>query len=220
MSLVIVIQRSWGETGAGKQVLHAISVDSLSSVIDEMKIVFKGHSNCSYWIIACNSSNQIIIVSEERTTWIWSLLLKLLDIKKYRLWMWMVWWNGEVRCDWKGWSKYQVFTYFFLTFQSFITHTVTTWILGDVVMPCLLIPGFMCVRCRGFKEHLDHQGLCLHHELWDRGWSLIFACRAEASFEEVMGMLVLFLSSVIFALSHIVVAYRRSCKAQKRFLFY
>ena len=27
--------------------------------------------------------------------------------------------------------------------------------LGDVVVPCLLISSFTCVRCYGFKEHLN-----------------------------------------------------------------
>lgn len=29
---------------------------------------------------------------------------------------------------------------------------------------CLVIPSFTCVRCCGFKEHLNHQGLCFRHE--------------------------------------------------------
>lgn len=44
--------------------------------------------------------------------------------------------------------------------------------------------------------------------------------RKRLHLKKSWGMPVLFLSSVVFALGHIVVAYRTSCKARRKFIFH
>lgn len=147
--------------------------------------------------------------------------------------------------------------------------------LGDVVVPCLLISSFTCVRCYGFKEHLNRYAFkssLIDIPLVSITRSLIITCvysmcdgpalshgpylgtvtlcsissilllsvkacvftmnsemEAEASsslakqklhLKKSWGMPVLFLSSVVFALGHIVVAYRTSCRARRKLLFH
>ncbi|CAI9753668.1 unnamed protein product [Fraxinus pennsylvanica] len=148
--------------------------------------------------------------------------------------------------------------------------------IGDVVVPCFLIPSFTCVNCYSFREHL--QRYAFKSSLMDIPVvsiirSLIITCvysmcdgimlsqgpylgtvticsivsilllsvkaclfavnsqlEAEAStflsrqrqrlhLKKSWGMPVLFLSSVVFALGHIVVAYRTSCRARRKLLF-
>ncbi|KAK7261886.1 hypothetical protein RIF29_28209 [Crotalaria pallida] len=145
----------------------------------------------------------------------------------------------------------------------------------DVLVPCVLISSFTCVRCYSFKEHLRKyafkssltdipmvsvlrsliiicvysicDGAALSHGpyLGTVTLSSIFsivllsvkACvfsvnsqiEAEASvslsrkrlhLKKSWGMPVLFLSSVVFALGHIVVAYRTSCRARRKLMFH
>ncbi|KAF7843293.1 putative hydrolase yugF [Senna tora] len=145
----------------------------------------------------------------------------------------------------------------------------------DVLVPCVLISSFTCVRCYGFKEHLRRytfkssltdiplvsvirsliiicvysicDGSALSHGPYLGTVSLcsflsiallsVKACiftvnsqiEAEASaslsrqrlhLKKSWGMPVLFLSSVVFALGHTVVAYRTSCRARRKLLFH
>ncbi|XP_028782195.1 uncharacterized protein LOC114738324, partial [Neltuma alba] len=147
--------------------------------------------------------------------------------------------------------------------------------LVDVLVPCVLISSFTCVRCYDFKEHLRRytfkssltdiplvsiirsliiicvysicDGPALSHGPYLGAVSLcsflsvvllsVKACvftvnshiEAEAAaslskqrlhLKKSWGMPVLFLSSVVFALGHIVVAYRTSCRARRKLLFH
>ncbi|KAJ4953800.1 hypothetical protein NE237_030632 [Protea cynaroides] len=146
---------------------------------------------------------------------------------------------------------------------------------GDILMPCVLIPSFTCVKCYSVKEHLHRYGFrsslvdiplvsvirsliitsvysfCdgsgLAHGPY-LGTSTICsfvsvlvlsvkACiftltskledEASASpasqklhLKKSWGMPVLFLSSLVFALGHVVVAYRTSYKARRKLMFH
>ncbi|GFY96998.1 alpha/beta-Hydrolases superfamily protein [Actinidia rufa] len=145
----------------------------------------------------------------------------------------------------------------------------------DVLVPCVLISSFTCVRCHSFKDHLHKysfkssltdiplvsvirsliitcvysmcDGPALSHGPYLGTVMLcsfssilllsVKACvfsfnsqiEAEAShslsrqklhLKKSWGMPVLFLSSVVFALGHTVVAYRTSCRARRKFLFH
>lgn len=147
--------------------------------------------------------------------------------------------------------------------------------VADVVVTCVLISSFTCVRCYGFKEHLrryDFKRSLTDIPLVSIIRSLIITCvysvcdapalshgpylgtvtlcsfisilllsvkacvfsvnsqlEAEASIslsrqrlhlKKSWGMPVLFLSSVVFALGHTVVAYRTSCRARRKLLFH
>ncbi|XP_062155908.1 uncharacterized protein LOC133863816 [Alnus glutinosa] len=147
--------------------------------------------------------------------------------------------------------------------------------VGDVLVPCVLISSFTCVRCYGFKEHLRRYAFkssLTDIPLVSVVRSLIIICvysmcdapalshgpylgtvtlcsfvsilllsvkacvftvnsqiEAEASsslsrqklhLKKSWGMPVLFLSSVVFALGHTVVAYRTSCRARRKLLFH
>ncbi|XP_024026122.1 uncharacterized protein LOC21388625 [Morus notabilis] len=147
--------------------------------------------------------------------------------------------------------------------------------IGDVLVPCVLISSFTCVRCYGFKEHLNRyafkssltdiplvsvirsliitcvysmcDGPALSHGPYLGTVSIcsfasilllsVKACvftvnsqiEAEASsspsrrrlhLKKSWGMPVLFLSSLVFALGHTVVAYRTSCRARRKLLFH
>ncbi|KAG5036637.1 hypothetical protein AAZX31_07G031400 [Glycine max] len=145
----------------------------------------------------------------------------------------------------------------------------------DVLVPCVLIPNFTCVKCYSIKEHFHRyafkssftdiplvsvirsliilcvysvcDGPALSHGPYLGTVTLcsflsivllsVKACvftvnshmEAEASvslrkhrlhLKKPWGMPVLFLSSVVFALGHSVVAYRTSCRARRKFLFH
>ncbi|PSS17888.1 Epoxide hydrolase-like protein [Actinidia chinensis var. chinensis] len=145
----------------------------------------------------------------------------------------------------------------------------------DVLVPCVLISSFTCVRCHSFKDHLHKysfkssltdiplvsvirsliitcvysmcDGPALSHGpylgtvmLCSFSSILILSVKAcvfsfnsqieaEAShslsrqklhLKKSWGMPVLFLSSVVFALGHTVVAYRTSCRARRKLLFH
>ncbi|KAJ1433870.1 Alpha/Beta hydrolase fold [Sesbania bispinosa] len=145
----------------------------------------------------------------------------------------------------------------------------------DVLVPCVLISSFTCVRCYTFKEHLrryDFKSSLTDIPLVSVIRSLIIICvysicngpalshgpylgtvtlssfvsivvlsvkacvftvnshiEAEASasltrkllhLKKSWGMPVLFLSSVVFALGHVVVAYRTSCRARRKLMFH
>lgn len=145
--------------------------------------------------------------------------------------------------------------------------------IGDVLVPCVLISSFTCVRCYSFKEHLHRysfrssltdipvvsvirslvitcayiicDGPLLSHGQYlgtvtfCSAFSILLlsikVCiftvnsqlEAEASsspsrqrlhLKKSWGMPVLFLSSVVFALGHIVIAYRASCRARRKFM--
>ncbi|PON66401.1 Epoxide hydrolase-like [Parasponia andersonii] len=147
--------------------------------------------------------------------------------------------------------------------------------IGDVLVPCVLISSFTCVRCYGFKDHLNRyafkssltdiplvsvfrsiiiicvysmcDGPALSHGPYLGTVTLcsfvsiillsVKVCvftvnsqlEAEASsslsrqklhLKKSWGMPVLFLSSVVFALGHTVVAYRTSCRARRKLLFH
>ncbi|KAL6996545.1 hypothetical protein U1Q18_006679 [Sarracenia purpurea var. burkii] len=145
----------------------------------------------------------------------------------------------------------------------------------DILVSCVLIPNFICIRCYSFKDHLHRYSF--KNSLTDIPLvsvirSLIITCvysmcdgsalshgpylgivmfcsfssilllsvkacvftfnsqiEAEASsslsrqklhLKKAWGMPVLFLSSVVFALGHTVVAYRTSCRARRKLLFH
>lgn len=145
----------------------------------------------------------------------------------------------------------------------------------DVVVPCVLISSFTCVRCYSFKEHLRRYAfkssltdiplvsvirsliiICVYSICDGPALSCgpylgtvtlssivsilllsVKACvftvnsqlEAEASYslsrkrlhlKKSWGMPVLFLSSVVFALGHTVVAYRTSCRARRKLMFH
>ncbi|TKY48110.1 putative esterase/lipase 2 [Spatholobus suberectus] len=145
----------------------------------------------------------------------------------------------------------------------------------DVLVPCVLISSFTCVKCYGFSEHLRRyafkssltdiplvsvirsfiiilvysicDGPALSHGPYLGTVTLssfisivllsVKACvftvnsqiEAEATvsptrkrlhLKKSWGMPVLFLSSVVFALGHTVVAYRTSCRAKRKILFH
>ncbi|KVH93019.1 hypothetical protein Ccrd_004947 [Cynara cardunculus var. scolymus] len=147
--------------------------------------------------------------------------------------------------------------------------------IGDVLVPCVLISSFTCVRCYSFKEHLHRysfrssltdipvvsairslvitcayiicDGPLLSHGQYlgtvtfCSAFSILLlsikVCiftvnsqlEAEASsspsrqrlhLKKSWGMPVLFLSSVVFALGHIVIAYRASCRARRKFMLH
>ncbi|KAF8406989.1 hypothetical protein HHK36_006110 [Tetracentron sinense] len=147
--------------------------------------------------------------------------------------------------------------------------------IGDILVPCVLISSFTCVRCHSFKEHLQRYSFrrsltdiplvsiirslvitCVYSLCDSPGLShgpylgtvtlcsfasilvlSIKTCVFTANFEieaeasssparqrlhlkKSWGMPVLFLSSVVFALGHIVVAYRTSCRARRKLLFH
>ncbi|KAG4947897.1 hypothetical protein JHK82_041068 [Glycine max] len=145
----------------------------------------------------------------------------------------------------------------------------------DVLVPCVLISNFTCVKCYGFKEHLRRYAfkssltdiplvsvirsfiiICVYSICDSPALShgpylgtvtlssfvsivllSVKACvftvnsqiEAEATvsstrqrlhLKKSWGMPVLFLSSVAFALGHIVVAYRTSCRARRKLMFH
>lgn len=147
--------------------------------------------------------------------------------------------------------------------------------VGDVLVPCVLISSFTCVRCYSIREHLQRYAfkssltdiplvslirsllitcvysMCdapaLSHGPYLATVTLssfisilllsVKACvftvnsqiEAEASsslsrkrlhLKKSWGMPVLFFSSLVFALGHIVVAYRTSCRARRKLLFH
>ncbi|XP_056698829.1 uncharacterized protein [Spinacia oleracea] len=147
--------------------------------------------------------------------------------------------------------------------------------IGDVLVPCVLVSSFTCVRCYGFKQHLRRYAFkssLVDIPLVSVFRSLLITCvyslsdapalshgpylgsvticsissilllsvkacvfsvnsqmEAEASLsisrrilhlKKAWGMPVLFLSSVVFALGHMVIAYRISCKARRKLLFH
>ncbi|KAK7349151.1 hypothetical protein VNO77_06293 [Canavalia gladiata] len=147
--------------------------------------------------------------------------------------------------------------------------------VGDVLMPCVLISNFTCIKCYSIKEHFHRyafkssltdiplvsvirsfiilcvysicDGPALSHGPYLGTVTLcsflsivllsVKACvftvnsqiEAEASvslrrqrlhLKKSWGMPVLFLSSVVFALGHTVVAYRTSCRARRKLLFH
>ncbi|XP_024973026.1 uncharacterized protein LOC112511579 isoform X2 [Cynara cardunculus var. scolymus] len=146
--------------------------------------------------------------------------------------------------------------------------------IGDILVPCVLISSFTCVKCYSFKEHLQRydfrssltdvpvvsairsliiSGVYLMYDspVLSHGQYLgtvtlcsifsilvlsVKACvftvnsqlEAEASsslstqrlhLKKSWGMHVLFLSSVVFALGHTVIAYRTSCRARRKLMF-
>ncbi|KAL9232046.1 hypothetical protein vseg_007194 [Gypsophila vaccaria] len=148
--------------------------------------------------------------------------------------------------------------------------------IGDVLVPCVLISSFTCIKCYGIKELLVRR-YAFKSSLIDIPFvsvlrSLLITCvysfcdtpalshgpylgivtlcsissilllsvkacvfsvnsqmEADAShslsrrilhLKKSWGMPVLFLSSVVFALGHIVMAYRISCKARRKLLFH
>ncbi|KAJ9537749.1 hypothetical protein OSB04_030482 [Centaurea solstitialis] len=123
--------------------------------------------------------------------------------------------------------------------------------IGDVLVPCVLISSFTCVRCYSFKEHLSRysfrssltdipvvsvfissvMALCVTRAI-PRNMCIFTVnsqLEAEASsspsrrrlhLKKSWGMPVLFLSSVVFALGHIVIAYRASCRAGRKFMLH
>ncbi|KAI3684277.1 hypothetical protein L6452_33498 [Arctium lappa] len=146
--------------------------------------------------------------------------------------------------------------------------------IGDILVPCVLISSFTCVKCYSFKEHLQrydfrssltdvpvvsairsliiscvylmYDGPVLSHGQYLGTVTLcsifsilllsVKACvftvnsqlEAEASsslstqrlhLKKSWGMHVLFLSSVVFALGHTVIAYRTSCRARRKLMF-
>lgn len=147
--------------------------------------------------------------------------------------------------------------------------------IGDVLVPCVLVSSFTCVRCYSFKQHLRRYAFkssLIDIPLVSVLRSLLITCVyslsdapalshgpylgsvticsissilllsvkacvfsansqmvAEAShsisrrilhLKKSWGMPVLFLSSVVFALGHMVIAYRISCKARRKLLFH
>ncbi|GAB4850112.1 hypothetical protein Ancab_029411 [Ancistrocladus abbreviatus] len=147
--------------------------------------------------------------------------------------------------------------------------------VGDVLVPCVLISSFTCLKCYGFREHLSRYSFkssLIDIPLVSVVRSLILTCvysacdatalshgpylgsvilcsicsilllsikacvfsvnsqiEAEAShslsrrrlhIKKSWGMPVLFLSSVVFALGHMVIAYRTSCRARRKLLFH
>uniref|UniRef100_A0A5B7AN18 AB hydrolase-1 domain-containing protein n=1 Tax=Davidia involucrata TaxID=16924 RepID=A0A5B7AN18_DAVIN len=147
--------------------------------------------------------------------------------------------------------------------------------IGDILVPCVLISSFTCVRCYSFKEHLHRyafkssltdiplvsvirsliiicvysvcDGPALSHGPYLGTVTLcscisilllsVKACvfslnsqiEAEASsslrrqklhLKKSWGMPVLFLSSVVFALGHTVVAYRTRCRARRKLMLH
>ncbi|KAL9323151.1 hypothetical protein ACSQ67_011204 [Phaseolus vulgaris] len=145
----------------------------------------------------------------------------------------------------------------------------------DVLVPCVLVSSFTCVKCYGFTEHLRRyafkssltdiplvsvirsfviicvysicDGPALSHGPYLGTVTLssfisivllsVKACvfsvnsqiEAEATIsptrqrlhlKKSWGMPVLFLSSVVFALGHTVVAYRTSCRARRKLMFH
>ncbi|KAL7099776.1 hypothetical protein ACP275_09G106700 [Erythranthe tilingii] len=146
---------------------------------------------------------------------------------------------------------------------------------SDVVLPCLLIQSFVCVKCYSFREHLQRYAFrssLVDIPLVSIARSLIITCvysfcdgpalahgpylgtvtfcslvsvlvlsfkacvftvnsqlvdeasislsRKRLHLKKSWGMPVLFLSSLVFALGHIVVAYRTSFKAQRKLLLH
>lgn len=147
--------------------------------------------------------------------------------------------------------------------------------VGDVLVPFALISSFTCIRCVGFREHLQRYGFrsslidiplvsvvrsliitCVYSLCDGPGLShgpylgtttlcsfisililSVKACVFTANLEiapdsssslarqrlhlkKSWGMPVLFLSSLVFALGHVVVAYRTSCRARRKLLFH
>ncbi|KAK9690334.1 hypothetical protein RND81_09G120600 [Saponaria officinalis] len=148
--------------------------------------------------------------------------------------------------------------------------------IGDVVVPCMLISSFTCIKCYGIKELLlrrySFRSSLIDIPLVSLFRSLLITCvysfcdaaalshgpylgivtlcsissilllsvkacvfsvnsqmEADAShslsrrilhLKKSWGMPVLFLSSVVFALGHMVIAYRTSCKARRKLLFH
>ncbi|KAI4329300.1 hypothetical protein L6164_021582 [Bauhinia variegata] len=145
----------------------------------------------------------------------------------------------------------------------------------DVLVPCVLISSFTCVRCYGFGQHLHRyafkssltdipivsvirslfiisvytlcDGPALSHGPYLGTVTLCslisivllsvkaciftvnsqieaevssFLSRQKLHLKKSWGMPVLFLSSVVFALGHTVVAYRTSCRARRKLLFH
>ncbi|XP_035845587.1 uncharacterized protein LOC110935643 [Helianthus annuus] len=140
--------------------------------------------------------------------------------------------------------------------------------IGDILVPCLLLSSFVCVRCYSFQEHLNRYDfrssltdvpvvsairsviiICVYMMYDGQYLGTVTLCsiisilvlsfkacvftvnshfEAESSsslskqrlhLKISWGMNVLFLSSVVFALGHTVVAYRTSCRARRKLMF-
>ncbi|GAB4842039.1 hypothetical protein Ancab_011999 [Ancistrocladus abbreviatus] len=179
-----------------------------------------------------------------------------------------------------GWERLKrgLMTVFFMVamLASLLVQCLPVFVaVGDVLVPCVLISSFTCVKCYGFREHLTRYSFkssLIDIPLVSVVRSLIIACvysmcdapalshgpylgsvilcsicsilllsikacvfsvnsqiEAEAShslsrrrlhIKKSWGMPVLFLSSVVFALGHMVIAYRTSCKARRKLVFH
>ncbi|XP_058728929.1 uncharacterized protein LOC131601178 [Vicia villosa] len=169
-----------------------------------------------------------------------------------------------------------VFFVIVLVVSLLVTSLPVVVAVVDVLVPCVLISNFTCVKCYGLIEHFRRysfkssltdiplvslirsfiiicvysicDGPALSHGPYLGTVTLcsfssivllsVKACvftvnsqiEAEASvaslkrqrlhLKKSWGMPVLFLSSVVFALGHIVVAYRTSCRARRKLLFH
>ncbi|KAI7757835.1 hypothetical protein M8C21_019282 [Ambrosia artemisiifolia] len=140
--------------------------------------------------------------------------------------------------------------------------------IGDILVPCVLLSSFICVRCYSFEEHLHHYDfrssltdvpvvsairsfiiICVYLMYDGQYLGTVTLCsifsilvlsfkacvftvnshfEAESSSSVLKqrlhlkiswGMNVLFLSSVVFALGHTVIAYRTSCRARRKLMF-
>ncbi|XP_074312601.1 uncharacterized protein LOC141648053 [Silene latifolia] len=170
-------------------------------------------------------------------------------------------------------------TVFFMVamFASLLVQCLPVLVaIGDVLVPCMLISSFTCVKCYGIKEllvrrysfksslidipivsvvrsllitcvysfcdapalsHGPYMGIVTLCSISSILLLSVKACvfsvnsqiEAEAShslarrilhLKKSWGMPVLFLSSVVFALGHMVIAYRTSCKARRKVLFH
>uniref|UniRef100_A0A9I9DT51 AB hydrolase-1 domain-containing protein n=1 Tax=Cucumis melo TaxID=3656 RepID=A0A9I9DT51_CUCME len=105
--------------------------------------------------------------------------------------------------------------------------------IGDMLVPCILISSFTCVRCYGFKEHLRRYAFKSVYSMCDGpalsngpylGTVCVFTVNsqleAEASSSPSRQRLHLKKSWVAFALGHTVVAYRTSCRARRKLLLH
>ncbi|KAL6568087.1 hypothetical protein OROHE_003771 [Orobanche hederae] len=177
------------------------------------------------------------------------------------------WWEKVLRC---------VRTVYFMVVMVgslLVVALPLVVVVSDVVLPCLLIPSFTCVKCYSFREHLrrySFKSSLMDIPLVSIIRSLIIICiyaisdgqalshgpylgtvtfssfasilllsfkacvfsvnsqlgneasislsRKRLHLKKSWGMPVLFLSSVVFALGHIVVAYRTSYKARRKLI--
>ncbi|KAI7757885.1 hypothetical protein M8C21_029198 [Ambrosia artemisiifolia] len=115
--------------------------------------------------------------------------------------------------------------------------------IGDVLVNCVLVSRFTCVGCYGFKEHLsryefrrsltDVPVVSVIRSLIITFKLCIFTVNSQLETEassspsrqglhlkKSWGMPVLFLSSVVFALGHTIIAYRASCRARRKLMLH